>query len=443
MFQLYDQTRRRISLTLFVLLAIAPTAGVIGYALWLHTSAHLRSEEERLGQRLGFRVSLKSVRHLTPARSVLEGVELADYETGRTVLSCARVECLLQSATDARGNPQPSLVIAASDGVLDWVSSAEVWIALDRFLSRRTGGGDADVAVSLPQLVLQSEGRPQTVRDVQVRFRSDPAESSADLSFRLAQADASGPVRFCVGRSRKSQPPLTGFVFDTGTNAVPGTLLPASFNVPGLLGPECLLQGCIQARRIDQGWSGWAKGQLWKVDLDRLVSGRFPHTLRGSSQMEIGLEFSEGRVRDLSGKLYAVGGKISGSLLEAAVLRLGLEKTTGPDPISPNALIPFDELTLAFQIDEQGLRIGGKTATGQILGGPSGPLLTLAATCQQPMPVASLLQALVPVGHVQLPTSPQAEWLMERLPCSRAPIEIAHRPPSPDPSQESPDSVRR
>jgi hypothetical protein len=419
MFQLYDHTRRRISIALFVLLAIVPTVGVVGYAAWLHTAAHVRFEADRLGRQLGVTLSLKSIRHLTPTKTVYEGVQLSDAERGRTIFSCTRLEALWRNSTDGQGKPQPSLLLTAGEAQLDSGQSQEAWLALNRFLARQSGCGDVETQFSAPQLALRAADGSYALQDVQVCFHSAMAESWVDAGFQLAQTDMPNPVRFCLWRTRRSEPPVSGFSLDTGSSVVPCKVLPAWLDVPGLVGPQSLVRGCVRASRTEQGWSGEAKGQLWDVELDRLVSGRFPHTLRGSGQITIeSAQFRQGRLDQLQGKLLATSGVISGSLLDAAVQCLSLAKTTGQIP--PRSLLPYDDLTLAFLIDNRGLQIRGRDLNGPILSGPQGPLLQQTASSQQPMPVAALLQTLIPVGLVQVPASPQAAWLLERLPCSAA-----------------------
>ncbi len=441
MFHLYDQTRRRISIALFVLLALVPTAAVLACALWLNTDAHVQSEAAHLGRQLGLSVTVKAIRHLTPSKTIYEGVQLADPETGRAIFSCSQLEALWRSETDDAGNPQPSLLLSATEAQLDADHSQQAWLALQRFLTRQTVSADIDLQFSAASLALQAPAGPHALQDVQIRFRSAPSETWADLHFRLAQTDMPDPVRLCAWRDRKSTPPGTGLLLDTGRSTIPCSLLPSCLAVSDLFGPQSLAQIYLQASQTEQGWTGQAKAQLWRVDLDRLVTGRLPHTLHGLGQIAIdSAQFSQGRLTQLQGNLQAPGGQLSASFLDAASQWLNLQKTgdAGPAPPDARSLVTYSDLAVGFLIDDHGLQIWGRTPTAPILSGPQGPLLSQTAASQQPMPVASLLNTLFPMARVQVPASHQAQSLLSRLPCpvpADSEPQVATKP--------STDSIRR
>jgi hypothetical protein len=300
---------------------------------------------------------------------------------------------------------------------------------LDRFLARRTGWGDVNAVLVTSQLKVQTADCPYDLWNAQLWLQSAPAISQASLRFHVAQTEAaSNPVQFCVGRSRQTEPPFTGFLLDTASNEIPCGLLPAWFDTSGVLGPRSRLRGYVSAYRTAQGWSGQAQQcQLLDIDLDRLVTRQFPHTLSGAGQISIQLaKFSEGRLSQVSGELRGFNGQISSSLLDAAAQRLGLESYSLVQ-MSPESTIPYRELAIGFALDDRGLQIQGLGRDGAALSGPQGRLLGPSVAQQGPIAVASLLQALVPEGHVQLPTSPQAAWLLQRLPCGKV-LPVAQQP---------------
>jgi hypothetical protein len=62
--------------------------------------------------------------------------------------------------------------------------------------------------------------------------------------------------------------------------------------------------------------------------------------------------------------------------------------------------------------------------------GPYRPLV--GEPVAEPQPVTALVEMLAPPSPLTVPATPQAEWLMRRLPSPAAPpatVEVASRPP--------------
>lgn len=432
MFQLHDRTRRRIALGLFGLLALLPTLLVLVWAVWLRLPAYVQAETDRLGQQLGLKVSILAIHPQTPTKTLYEGVQLCDAESGRPILYCGQLQAQWRAAqNDAQGDPLPTLVLSANDLKLDITHKEPAWLLLERVLARRTGWGDLDVQIQTPQLMLRTAQESPTLGAVQVRLQSTPANSQFVGSFRLS-SEVDDPVRFWIVRNRKNEPPSLEFAFDTGKNQVPCSLLPTTFDLPSLLGAQSTVQGSLWMKQTPSGWSGGLPDPkvplvLSNIDLERLVGSRFPHAWSGTGQLTLqSAAFADNRLQLLMGWLQGSEGEMSSSLLQAAVERLGLQSPAGALLQQPH--VRYGQLCLGFQITEQGVVAYGP-ASKVILQEPRGPLLLSGD--MQPRPTAALIQLLQPDGHVALPTAPPATWLLEHLPLPKNDSRIASRPTSP------------
>jgi hypothetical protein len=416
MFRLHDKTRRRVSLVAFFGLCVVPTLFVLVWGVARHLPGHARAEEKRLSWQLGQKVSLGKVRHLRPGLLRYEDLEVSDPETGRLILRCRALEVDWERSSDQSGRSRPSLVMTASEPELDAAALGQVWELIERVLAGRAGSSEVHVRLAADQLTLRSAESPQKLTEVQGRIETLPAKAQADFLFRLAELPTPEPVQIRIGRNRQTEPPTTGFGLYTG-----GGALPCSWLAPGLpefeaFGPQSRFRGYFWASRTPEGWDGELTGQFSDVDLERLVADRFSHTLRGSGQLTIQTaRFRQGRLDQAAGSLLAGPGVISRSLLSAAALHLDM--IPGLAPNTPGALLAYEELALGFRIDPRGLQLRGGCApsgSGVVLAGPYGPLL--AEPVSQPLPVAALVQTLVPEGKAHAPATRQTGWLLGRLP---------------------------
>ncbi|NUQ64843.1 MAG: hypothetical protein HUU20_20460 [Pirellulales bacterium] len=406
MFQLYDRTRRRICLAWFFLFCLAPTALVVAWCLERRLPGYAQAEADRLGRQLGVKVELEKFAHPKPDKAVYEGLRLCDAETGREILKCRRLE-----ATVNRGG-QP-IAISIGGLAIQLEQWNQAWAAIDRVLRCRAGWSSLDVQFQADEAVLLA-GEPRALDQVKARLQILPTQSQVGLIFRVAGVEMPEPAWFGIVRDRKTDPPVTGFVWKTGSAAIPCFLLPPALGLAETLGPQSWISGSGWANRTADGWAGEATGQLSGVDLDRLVSSRFAHRLSGQARIEVkAAKFHQGRIQQFWANAQAGPGTVSRSLLDAAVDRLGL---AGPAaPASSESLLSFDRLALEFFIDSRGLQLRGDEY-GAILGSQRGRLLAAPANLEQPLPLAAVLQMLAPGTGPQVPASRETEPLLARLP---------------------------
>jgi hypothetical protein len=413
MFQLHDRTRRWIALTALVVLALPPTVIVLAYGIVWRLPQHVQAEAEQLGDRIGMKVSMKAIRHLRPGLVRYEGLELLNPESGRSVVRCGTLQTGWDQIADAQGHQQPALVLSATDSEIDTAQVEQLWRMADRlFLGR--ADGPLEVRLACGDLQLRLGESRQILRQAELAVTTDSLGTRAELRFRLPGGDASAPVRLRVARDRRTQPPLTRFDLNTGGAAMPCWLLATGLPSFNGLGAESRYCGVLWAALLPQGWEGGLKGRFSRLDLDRLVTDRFPHKLSGLAEVAIRqAEFHQGRLVKLDGSINAGPGVVSRSLIDDSAQFLRLPAATDPGMVVPE--LPYQTLAASFVIDNRGLQLHG-------LCQPEGSKVILAGPYRwivgepdvQPQPLAGLLQTLIPVQHIRVPAG--ADWLFDRLP---------------------------
>lgn len=432
MFQLHDSSRRRISLAAFFALCVLPTAIVLVCGLARHTPGHVRAVATRLSWQLGQRVSLARVRYLRPGVVLYEGVELADPETGEHILRCRTLKVARERPTDHEGRGRPCVVMIASQVEVEAGRLDQVWQLVRGALTGRIGSVEWDVRLAAGEVTLRQGDKPHAITQLRGRIDRLPGGSQADVTFRLAEVETPEPIQVRVARNGQTEPPASGLGVYTGGGALPCSLLALAVPEFDAMGPESLFSGYVWANETLGGWGGVLEGKFSDVDLERLLAGRFPHTLGGAAELTIQKAMvRQGRLEEATGLLVAGPGAISRSLLDAAAGRLGMVR--GPEPRDFGPLVAYDRLAASFRIDSHGLQLQGAcppAGSGTVLAGRSGVLL--GEPPAQPVPVAALIQTLAPAGAIQVPATRETDWLMRRLPVHDAfPLRTAVTPSRP------------
>jgi hypothetical protein len=443
MFQLHDRTRRSITLAAFVLFALLPTVIVLAYGVAWQLPQHVQAEAERLGDRIGMKVSLRAIRHLRPGVVRYEGLELLNPESGRPVLRCGTLQAGWDQIVGAQGDQQSALVLSATDPEIDAAQVEQLWRLADRlFLGR--ADGPLEVRLGCGDLQLRLGQNRQTLGQPELAVTTDSVGTQAELRFLLSGSDSSaplrspdsrdglairptngspGPVRLRVARDRRRQPPQTRFDLDTGPAAMPCWLLATGLPLFAGLGTESRYCGALWAALLPTGWEGGLKGRVSRLDLDRLVTDRFPHKLSGPADVTIRqAEFHQGRLAKLDGSINAGPGVISRSLVDDSAQFLRLAVAADPGMVVPE--LPYHLLAASFHLDHRGLQLQGlcqPEGSRVILTGPYRWIV--GEPDAQPQPLAGLLQTLIPVQHIRVPAG--ADWLFDRLPMSDTPLREA------------------
>jgi hypothetical protein len=434
MLPLHDKTRRRICLAVFFLLCLTPTALVVAWCVAWQLPSHKTAEIARLRQQTGLVVALDGLRHLQPGTVLYEGLTLSDPETGRTVLRCPRLEATWTRDADPEGRPKTVVLLTASQPRIEADSAHRLGQLLDRILQNQGDWADVEFRLSAGEVALSAGEDSRTLRDVEGTIEAIRGGVQAEAVFRLPGPATPQPLMVRLTRNRQVAPPATGWELDTGGNPLPCSLLSVALAELKPLGPRSRFRGHIWANQTPGGWAAQFEGQLEGLDLAGLLGERFPHKLSGPAGVSIAsARLWQGRVEKASGTLRAGPGQIDRSLLRAAVEQLHMVRMA--EPMTAGDLCAYDQLALGFQIDAGGLRMQGcctGVEAGTVLADRAAPLL--AEPIAQPQPLAALVQALAPASLVQLPATPQADWLARWLPVPQADRSGNPPPALPQPS---------
>jgi len=423
MFPLHDKTRRRVCRAGFFLLCVVPTVLVAGWCAVRCRPGRVAAEAQRLSRELGLVVSLDDVQHPRPGVVRYVGLKLADPETGGTILQCRSLQARRTEVVDRHEQPTETLLLTVDEPIVEGAALGRVGQWIDRMLALPVGRTGLDVRLVAGEVVLlpvETPSREERLRDFGGGIQSLAGGSQAWAGFRIAGQDASGPIRVRIVRGRGDSQTTVGFELDTGGAMVPCRALAWGWPALESLGPRSTFSGLVRASRPITGtthgdWDGEIRGVLSAADLGRLVSERFPHQLTGIAEVTIDrARFRRGRLEEAAGTLSVGPGEMSRSLWESAVTSLQLQPPT--PPVTSGDPIPFAQLALSYAIDSQGLKLQGRCPAagpgtilidryGRFLGEPAGPL-----------PVAALVQTLVPPGEVRVAATRQTDRLMRYLP---------------------------
>jgi hypothetical protein len=419
MFALHDRLRRRICLAGFLAMALAPTLSVLAWGVSRRLPSHVRAEAARLSRQLGMDVSLEAVEHPEPGVVRYLGLELSNPENGQTAIRCRRLEARTKTLVNAKGQSRPTLFLGVWEPQIETAQIAEVGQLARRGLGLRAGNAEYDVLLAAKQLELKNENRSQILFDVKGGLETSTSDTKAWSSFHLGGDAMEKPVCICIGRNRQIEPTVDWFWLDTAAAALPCDLLSLGVAPMRSLGVHARFHGVLEAT-LD-GQRGSITGELFDVDLDRVVTDRFTrHRLAGKANITIEqAAFHEGRLVNARGMLMAGPGQVSRSLVEAAVAQLGLEP--GPPLATPEVVLPYEQLAFHFDIGLSGLLLEGGcqgAQPGAMMRDARGDILRTPARMT---PMVALLRTLAPRSAPEAPVSPQTDWLSRRLPLGEKP----------------------
>ncbi len=417
MFQLYDQTRRRLCIASFVVLGVLPTVLVAAWCVGRHLPGQAEAEAQSLSWRLSLIVRLHDVKHLRPGTVLYEGVELADPESGQVLLRSPQLKVTSAPWSQRHGN-RPRLAMVAWQPEIDAAGLDRLWQALQRLLEGNPGRLEADWQFAAANVTLRAAAA-QTFTEVAGSLDTLPGGVAAQVQFRLAGSNAAEPLRIRAVRDRQAAPPATELDLDTAGGELPCGVLAMALGECKAIGTRCRFRGSLWAKETAEGWEGEVAGQLSDLDLDRLVTDHFPHRLSGNGNLAIrSLRFRGGRVEQASLMLSAGPGTIDRSLIEAACQRCQLVATT--ELAHAPEQVPYQQLAFLLTMDGDGATLQGccqPAEPGTILADAHGRML--GEPWRQPQPIVDLVQMLAPENQLQVPASRQTDWLLRHLPVAQ------------------------
>ncbi len=414
---MHETTRRFCCRAGFLLGCVLPTLVVLAWVGYVRSPAYREAERvawrDALSRHLGVDVVLERVAHPELDVTWLEGVTLVDPETGRRLAGATRVEL---------GRQDGGWVAYLAEADVPRAQLARLTEIAHPTIWRRASGGAPVWQVVIGTLQLTSARSAHTLLDVQFHGRGGEPETpdpQVQVEFRVAGLDMQQPAQLTITRNRQTDPPTTAWAFTTGPQALPCAVLAVAWPELSDLGDECHVSGHCLMRESPGGWTGEAQGRFAQLDLDRAVTGRFPHKLSGSAEVVISrLRWEKGRLVDAAGTVASGGGVVSQSLLVAAGSEASLQLVV-PSRVteSRQTLWKYRELAVGFELTQHGLQITGHcpgSSAGVIVADVEGPLTSEG---RQPwLSAVALVRLLAPQNEIQVPASPATEGLLRRLP---------------------------
>ncbi len=415
MFAMHNRTRRVLCRIGFFTLCVVPTLFVAGLICVVRSPVYLayrKSALERsLSDGLGLVVSIENIQY--PVRGVVElqGVELADPESGDRVAHVRRIET---------GRSGDELVLLASQAEIQGEKIWHLWEVLHDRVLRSHRSSELRAQLVAGELTIHRGDGVEATTLTGVRCRLVPTAEGphALIEFRDAAQQVDEPAQLHVTRNRQMSPPATRWKLRTGPTAFPCVMLADHVDILASLGEEATFQGSVEMTSTGRGWEGDIAGRFRHVDLDQLVTNRYDHQLSGTA--EIGFQratFAKGKLIDAIGDVTCEGGVVSWSLLDQARESLGLLADVRLRSTVVDSLWPYRQLRFGFSLNAEGIDITGhcdSVREGVVLADDSGPLL--ADDPQRIAQVVALVRTLASKGDEQVPATPEASQLLHVLP---------------------------
>ena len=417
--RLHETTRRWVCRATFVALGLVPLVVAVSGSVMRLLPSTRAGEIAHLEALTGWRIRVESIEYPRPGAWLVRGLVAQERETNRPVLVCRTLEA-------AWG--QGKLVLKAAQAEAQAERSAVLWQLVDRYLRQAGAVRDVHVYLSSGELTWHSPSGAQSWVDLHARLGPTALGVEADVRFRLPGQVSAEETSLRLERRRHEDRVATHVELHTGGAALGVDAFRPLCDAKDWFGPAAQLSGHVALDEQDGRWSGKLVGVLSDVDLDRLVSARFPHALSGRAQIVVREAIVvDNRLVQLDAALSCGGGTISRSLVEAARDHLQLELAASLAPTATT--IPFTELGLSLVADGRGLHIEGTCAgaPGAWLVGASG---VVGATSRvEWRPITQLIRTLVPANEVQVPASAETDALIRMLPI---PALVAPHTPSGD-----------
>ncbi len=238
------------------------------------------------------------------------------------------------------------------------------------------------------------------------------------MQFRRALAGdkAAEPSEIKFTRQAGAKSATHTIEFSTGPTPLPASLCGALWPGVEQLGGTSSFVGRVSAVEKASEWNTVVQGRLHNVDLDLLVSRRYPHKLSGLAEVTIKqATIHDGRLETAAGHMTAGPGVVSRSLVRSAETHLHVQ--AAPQAIAgPGNLIEYQAMCLGFEVGPQGLALHGEVprTQGALLVDARRELVTEPPVISQP--VVGLVRTLVPHSDMLVPATRETLGLTNTLP---------------------------
>ncbi|MCA9164989.1 MAG: hypothetical protein KDA62_18480 [Planctomycetales bacterium] len=418
---MHERTQRSLCRLAFIGLCLIPTLFSLGWIAYGRTDHHqtLSAEvwREQLADWSGLHCEIGGIRYPRPGETVLEDVVLADSETRQTI---AELRLLV---IERQGNVW---MATASQPTIHADHVASLIDLLHERMLKRLPSNFTPIEVNVAELTIADEPAARTLADVRAVIESGGNESRVSIDFRVAGVEMSDRALFRATRHRAARPSTT-WEFHTGAAGLPTNAAAGHFPWLESFGDRCEFRGTVLAKQADNGWQGRMSGQFSQLDLDRLVSQRFPHKLSGRADVLISdARFEASRLTLFDATIVSEGGVVSQSLLQAAIGELQLRRAeTFLD--GQQRHVAYEQLAVRAVLQPTGLALQGicdHQPTRTLLAGRDGPILFDAEARE--LPTAALVRLLATSNDHQVPATRETAALFDILPLP--PIERADGP---------------
>jgi hypothetical protein len=419
MFVARSAARVRLARVAFVLLGLAPAAGLVAWAVHRRSDGHRAAIERRWQEAIGLPLAVGRVEH--PRPGVIRGRDcVLPAAEGRPAIAVPLVE-VESSADEDRIRIGRFACDATAAAVL--AALGREWLA-DEVRFRRTclievadfswaklsPPSDTPAAPLRVECVVRPDGRAVRIvrrgqADDELRIvRGSPAATGPE-SGAGAAAQA-----FTITAACSEPVPLAVLAVASGAG------LPAAAACG-----SATVTGTLEATRTGAGWAGSARGDIADIDLAAAaaaVGGR----ATGTATIDVTrLVWSGGRVTDALFECIAGAGSLDGRLFDRIVLALGARPGPAATPLPPGGERGFDAAACIVGVGPHGVQVLPTTRLPAGLATRRGDVLL--APPAAPVPGDRIAWMLSAPGTTYGPAIGPGSWLISVLPA-----------PSPQPS---------
>lgn len=416
MFVARSAARVRLARIAFLLLGLAPAAGLATWAVHRRSDAHRAALERRWQEAVGLPLSVGRVEH--PRPGVVRGCDCVLPATeDRPSIQLPRIE-VESSADEDRIRIDRFACDTAAAAAL--ATLARTWLADDvRF--RRTcivevadfswsGAASPADALPAPAVPLRVECVAGPVgRALRVVRRGTSEDELRIVRQPAPEAGGEAAIQAVTITATVSEPiPLAVLAVAAGAGLEAATASGAA-----------TVSGTLEATRGDQGWAGQARGSIAGIDLAAAataVGGR----ATGSAAVEVTrLTWSGGRVTDALFECAAGAGSLDGRLFDRIVLALGARPGQAATPLPPGGERGFDAAGCIVGVGPHGVQVLPTTRLPAGLATAKGDVLL--APPAAPVPGDRIAWLLSMPGTAYGPALGPGSWLISVLPAATPP----------------------
>ncbi len=368
MFQLHENTQRRIGLICFAVLCVVPTVLVLAWVASLNSPSYRRSVEHRFSRLLGMNARLAAVRHPKPGLMTLEDLEIRGPESDKLILESGEVRVYSQWNGD--------IILTASSASVNAAEYEAVEELFERLLARKVQPGEFHVRVSVERLRIHfANGKTLPLVEVRGIIGADPEQSETHWNFQLAEHPAGNPLRLSFRRDRRRYPPTTILGLQTAEQPISCELLGLGLKWMSLFGIS-EFQGTVQTESHGGRRETQLCGQWRNLDLQTLVRDPNGAAISGLADVTTTYaKFQDGRLIEATGFFQAGPGSAQRAFLEAMALSYDLDWSESVPRAF--ALAPYSRLAAKFRV-ENGMLVLRGHSDDAILKDPRGETILRA-----------------------------------------------------------------